>query len=238
VLIRVQERCEGALLQDFLILPVQRAPRYLLLLKAISKVTDDKDPAFAPLQTALDQIGQVASEINGAFAVRDRQRRVVQIHSYFDGDENFLSTFVTPGRGHIFDGALRLRDIIASGPPETLGVWNGGENQQYWLFLFNDWLVITFLPRNSLGMRIQYKSGVHEENLKRAFKIKYARSLIGLTVVGGAPNTTTFSLQEHPRDTALTFIWEAETVEERASWVQAFNAQISASTKNLASLKK
>jgi len=51
-------------IDDFLIQPVQRTPRYRVLLEDITKRTNKKHPDFALLQKALKSVSQLATEVN------------------------------------------------------------------------------------------------------------------------------------------------------------------------------
>lgn len=51
-------------LEDLLITPIQRIPRYVLLLKSILKHTEDSHPDYSELGTAISQLQQVATVIN------------------------------------------------------------------------------------------------------------------------------------------------------------------------------
>lgn len=56
--------CGRQTLQQLLINPVQRLPRYSLLLKEILKVTDESNPDKADLKEAIDKIAEVLTHIN------------------------------------------------------------------------------------------------------------------------------------------------------------------------------
>ena len=56
--------CGRQTLQQLLINPVQRLPRYSLLLKEILRVTDDKNPDKADLKEAIEKIAEVLTHIN------------------------------------------------------------------------------------------------------------------------------------------------------------------------------
>jgi hypothetical protein len=57
-------RCQGLPLESFLILPVQRLPRYLLLLRELIKHTPQTNPDHVKLGAALDKLGKVAAMVN------------------------------------------------------------------------------------------------------------------------------------------------------------------------------
>jgi hypothetical protein len=64
----LQKGCGGLDLRSLLIQPVQRIPRYRLLLSEILKYTTRDDPERPKLQRALDLVMQVAASINDNIA--------------------------------------------------------------------------------------------------------------------------------------------------------------------------
>lgn len=67
-------------LDDLLIKPVQRIPRYLLFIKDLLKHTSTSHPDHAPLQQALDELTGLAERVNDSereMARMDRQRELL-----------------------------------------------------------------------------------------------------------------------------------------------------------------
>ena len=57
-------RCRGNGLESFLILPVQRIPRYKMLFAEVVKLSSNDHADFEDLQNALQQASAVATQIN------------------------------------------------------------------------------------------------------------------------------------------------------------------------------
>mmetsp|Transcript_4210 Transcript_4210/g.7686 ORF Transcript_4210/g.7686 Transcript_4210/m.7686 type:complete len:493 (+) Transcript_4210:228-1706(+) len=55
-----QELCGGLSVSAYLIMPIQRVPRYVLLIKELVKYTDSTHPEYASLQKALKSIQKIA----------------------------------------------------------------------------------------------------------------------------------------------------------------------------------
>ncbi|KAL1924242.1 uncharacterized protein VTP21DRAFT_7277 [Calcarisporiella thermophila] len=66
-------------LQAYLLLPVQRLPRYKLLLEALLKRTPPLHPDYANLQYAYQRLTSIAEEINEMVRDSENRRRVSQI---------------------------------------------------------------------------------------------------------------------------------------------------------------
>jgi len=62
---RVQERCEGLSLESFLIMPVQRLPRYLLLLQELIKRCEDEEKQNKPNESKQTDVAEGDEEKDG-----------------------------------------------------------------------------------------------------------------------------------------------------------------------------
>jgi len=71
--------CKGLSLEDFLIMPVQRIPRYVLLLEQLFGVTPKGHPDKKPLGEALAKVRIVADELNEAKREAESCTRVLTI---------------------------------------------------------------------------------------------------------------------------------------------------------------
>jgi len=83
-------RLKGQSISSLLIKPIQRVPRYMLLLKELSKETPKDHPATPLLDTALEQIGESARQINEALRQHEKLEK-------FFGQEDMLSPSMSEG---------------------------------------------------------------------------------------------------------------------------------------------
>jgi len=83
-------RLKGQSIASLLIMPIQRVPRYMLLLKELSKGTPADHPAQPLLAAALDQIGDSARQINEALRQHEKLEK-------FFGQEDMLSPSMSEG---------------------------------------------------------------------------------------------------------------------------------------------
>lgn len=72
-------RCKGLDLESFLIMPVQRIPRYILLLRDMLKHTEPSHPDYANLQQSIEAMSSVAKEVNDSVARFQRSAKLVSI---------------------------------------------------------------------------------------------------------------------------------------------------------------
>jgi len=78
---------EGILFQSFLVLPIQRPPRYVLLLKDLVKFTPVDHPDFEYLVKSLTTLEEVAFSINQKKAESDSQFQVKFVMSSLTGND-------------------------------------------------------------------------------------------------------------------------------------------------------
>jgi hypothetical protein len=71
------KRLKGQSLQSVLIMPIQRVPRYKLLLAELDKKLPVDDPAKTDLKTALSQISTVCTQINQALRQHEKLEALV-----------------------------------------------------------------------------------------------------------------------------------------------------------------
>lgn len=62
-------------------MPVQRVPRYNLLLQDLVKHTDPSHPDYANLQAALQQMLQIATYINESMKKSDNAKRIASLEA-------------------------------------------------------------------------------------------------------------------------------------------------------------
>uniref|UniRef100_A0A8C6XCU6 Rho guanine nucleotide exchange factor 17 n=1 Tax=Naja naja TaxID=35670 RepID=A0A8C6XCU6_NAJNA len=136
----MRENKEKQALSDLMIKPVQRIPRYELLVKDLLKHTSEEHPDYPFLIEAQKSIKQVAEKINkgmkSAEEVERNARIVQEIESHIEGMEDLQA----PLRRF-----LRQEMVVEVKPV-------GGKKDRS-LFLFTDLLVCTTLKRKSGSLR-------------------------------------------------------------------------------------
>jgi len=134
-------RCQRLGLAGLLIMPVQRIPRYELLLRDYIKHTWRDHQDYAALGTAIQSIQQVNKYINDKKKESDLKHRMEEVQEKLKGNrENLLQTH----RRFIMEGAMKDLD--------------SGEDRHF--FLFNDILMSTSrkkaLLKNTFLYNYQY----------------------------------------------------------------------------------
>eukprot|EP01126_Amoeba_proteus_P029486 TRINITY_DN2908_c0_g1_i7.p1 TRINITY_DN2908_c0_g1~~TRINITY_DN2908_c0_g1_i7.p1 ORF type:complete len:682 (-),score=128.01 TRINITY_DN2908_c0_g1_i7:199-2244(-) len=116
-------------INDLLIMPIQRIPRYSLLLTDLLKHTVEGHKDFTSLKEALDCIHNVAASVNEAVRRRENTVRLDEMQK-----EGFdLSSFIVSTRHLVKDGIVKVKIMKAEDQKPFTEV-------QYWI-LFNDTFV-------------------------------------------------------------------------------------------------
>jgi len=114
-------RCHGLDLGSFLIMPVQRVPRYVLLLDAILKNTPPEHPEHADVVKALADVGAVAKQNNDAMEVSKDFNELMKVQLSFDAVTK-LNLLDDPTRKLLKSGELEKHSR------------RGKQLRQFWLF--------------------------------------------------------------------------------------------------------
>ncbi|KAJ7319655.1 hypothetical protein JRQ81_019166 [Phrynocephalus forsythii] len=136
----MRENKEKQALSDLMIKPVQRIPRYELLVKDLLKHTPEGHPDYPFLKEAQRNIKQVAERINkgmkSAEEVERNARIVQEIESHIEGMEDLQAP---------------LRKFLRQEMVVEMKAVGGKKDRS--LFLFSDLLVCTTLKRKSGSLR-------------------------------------------------------------------------------------
>ncbi|KAF2072417.1 hypothetical protein CYY_006274 [Polysphondylium violaceum] len=114
----------GLDLQSLLIMPVQRIPRYKLLIQSLVSFTPKESSDSALLGTALDTISKVADHINESIRERQNLEKILFIQRRFTGQ---CPPLLAPLRTFIREGSLTK--VCRK------------ENKKRWFILFSDAIV-------------------------------------------------------------------------------------------------
>jgi RhoGEF domain/PH domain len=122
---RNDPECGGLDLMSFLIMPIQRIPRYRLLLQELKKVTSSTDVEHAVLDEALGLIRDIATHVNESKRQAESQSKIIEIQNRIYGE---FDNLLEPGRTLVREGAVMLKKR---------------SSKPMHLFLFNDLVLWT-----------------------------------------------------------------------------------------------
>ncbi|EFA83530.1 pleckstrin domain-containing protein [Heterostelium album PN500] len=148
--------CDCLGLESMLIMPVQRIPRYILLLTELSKVTDKNSSDFAPLQKALEKMKVLASDMNENRREAELLNRMYEIQNTLDGYHD--GDFISPARKLIAEANFQERSV-KNGSPKPRDSVSKSSNVHY--ILCNDILLRT----KQKGKKLQLKEVISVNNI-------------------------------------------------------------------------
>eukprot|EP00808_Paulinella_micropora_P004960 g47273.t1 len=120
----------GALdLMSYMIMPVQRVPRYLLLLKELKERTDPASAEFAEIQEALAKVQVATAMINEGKRQMESMSRLLEVQSRISDLPEDLS-LMAPSRRLLREGPIKEH--------RTAGVLGSIKPHARIFFLFND----------------------------------------------------------------------------------------------------
>lgn len=207
--IAISEFCVETTLQSLLITPVQRIPRYLLLLESLVKATGDNED-IPNLTAAKNAIEDVANHINSSIKLAEARAKVIQIQNRVFRNRVML---VTPHRYFIKEGEMKKAF-------NKHGFWNG-KLKRYKFFLFNDVLIYSSLP-----------SATHQTS-----ELKHMLPILGMriSVLDDDPNMS-HSFQIHNKEKPL--IVKCDNEVEMNEWISAIKSCIEKIEKDAKSLRQ
>ncbi|KAJ3433768.1 faciogenital dysplasia protein [Anaeramoeba flamelloides] len=192
------ERCHRLRIDDFLVSPLQRVPRYKLLLERLVKKTTKNTQEYKCLKNVYDQICSTAHKINEKKRDAENSFRVYEISEKLvtDGSEDI----------NLFQWYRRL---VKEGPLIRVKK-NRKKNQSFMIFLFNDFLLLTKLRKSLTLGRVKYKvKQMHAlSEIRKIRKIKDHPKLMKLM-------TPTYK-----------YIFEAHDKNERSDWIKEIRNSI------------
>ncbi|RUS76727.1 hypothetical protein EGW08_015507, partial [Elysia chlorotica] len=163
----VQELPEsGSLsLQHHMLEPIQRVPRYEMLIKDYMKTLPEDSPDMSDTQAALDLVTKAATHSNWAIKKIELFRKLLDIYQTLKG---VSLDFISP-----------TREFVTQGPVTKIAA-RSGEKMPRQLFLFNDLILVcsqynallgTFNVRSQLEMdSIEIKPG-NNMNIANTFRV-------------------------------------------------------------------
>lgn len=233
---RLQEKCESLSLESFLIMPVQRLPRYLLLLTELLKRAETPEStapaspnskngesvgvdaqAIADMRAAKEKIGHIANAINQSLHAKENHLKVLAIQGQFEKDSRYQE-FAMPTRYLIRDGPLKKR--YSSGSRHL------ASSTVYHFFLFNDILIYAEASKNVLG--------------KQRFKLKHIVPLAGMTAEAKNTNGKNKDIAVtvgSGSTSGKTFDLSCADSADRDSWLAAIQSAIDRLREDSAALK-
>lgn len=129
-------------LNSYLIMPVQRIPRYVLLLQDMLKSTDASDEDHEKLTEALERVKELADYINANKSNADAIKELMDLTGRIVNLPK--ETLVEPRRSFVKEGTMKVKT-------------GKKDNEKLYIFLFSDCLMYT----KPSGKKYKYKGAIN-----------------------------------------------------------------------------
>ncbi|KYQ90529.1 pleckstrin (PH) domain-containing protein [Tieghemostelium lacteum] len=221
----------GLDLSSFLIMPIQRLPRYVLLLQDLMKHTQETHTDYNDLTLALKKMKEVAEYVNEKKREAENLNQVLMIQNSLSGK---FKNLAEPHRRYVHKGALFHHDKV------------------YLYFLFNDLLVKT---ENKSITKLRESTRLSRGTLtipKDEGKSKFLDSfkLENVSLLDPHPEKNSFELinvscsswenetspTNHPQTITVTF--DTMSLDEKMNWMSEIDDCIHQLLENLKSKKR
>ena len=143
---RVKNRLQSPFnIFSFLIMPVQRIPRYILLFEQLLNATESTHPDFDDISLAVEKAREIASHINENVTKEEHRQKIIEIEKRFVLSKIYkhigLSrSLVQPHRRYITEGPMLLENTMTT--------------VKYYCYLFNDVFVTTRVLSTSTSLKL------------------------------------------------------------------------------------
>ncbi|XP_016303169.1 FYVE, RhoGEF and PH domain-containing protein 4-like isoform X1 [Sinocyclocheilus anshuiensis] len=148
--IQSQEVCGNLTLQHHMLEPVQRVPRYEMLLKDYLKKLPEDDPDCSQAKKSLNIISMAATHSNMAIRKMENLKKLMEIYEMLGGEEDIVNP---------------SNELIKEGQILKLAARNTSSMERY-LFLFNNMLLYCVPKFSLVGQRFTVRTRVGIEGMK------------------------------------------------------------------------
>jgi hypothetical protein len=121
-------------LTSFLILPIQRVPRYILLLEQLVHFTESSHPDYADLVRCVLEVKKTTDHLNDELKKLEVQKKVLEIQNQLIGRSSQLSPLIHPARHFKAQANLLTPNMMIA--------------DHRVVFLFSDLLLIAKIPKS------------------------------------------------------------------------------------------
>eukprot|EP01103_Thecamoeba_quadrilineata_P018688 TRINITY_DN724_c0_g2_i2.p1 TRINITY_DN724_c0_g2~~TRINITY_DN724_c0_g2_i2.p1 ORF type:complete len:245 (-),score=50.94 TRINITY_DN724_c0_g2_i2:742-1476(-) len=150
--------CHDQPIRSILVMPIQRVPRYLLLLKELVKVTDPSHPDFDGLQSVDSKLQEIATLINDRKRDWERYSNLVRIQKLIIPK---LTDLISPVRRLVWEGDIKMfklqRQSHGSDDVNLKTIFGRALQKDRRLLLFNDQLMICKQQKEIYKLSIRAK---------------------------------------------------------------------------------
>uniref|UniRef100_A0A4W4E548 FYVE, RhoGEF and PH domain containing 1 n=1 Tax=Electrophorus electricus TaxID=8005 RepID=A0A4W4E548_ELEEL len=160
--IQKQEMCGNLTLQHHMLEPVQRIPRYELLLKDyLHRLPEDADDS-KDAQKSLELIATAAEHSNAAIRKMERMRKLLKVYELLGGEEDIVNP---------------TNELIKEGHILKLSAKNGTSQDRY-LILFNDRLLYCVPKLRLIGQKFGVRARIDVDGMEVSSSMNVPRTFL------------------------------------------------------------
>ncbi|KAF2072068.1 hypothetical protein CYY_006610 [Polysphondylium violaceum] len=200
-------------LEDYLIRPVQRIPRYSLLLKDMISHTWKSHPDYAQLEEAFQKMNSVAEYMNEKKKEAENMMKLAEIQEKLDGESSAVL-------------AKSFRKFVKEG--DFVEVLTKGKKAPIVIYLFNDSLAIT-RPTKSSGSSFFSKQKTIRLQFEQIFLL-HQLTMKEYESVCGVANSLKLQSKKDSQISIVVATHDRDTLDE---WIKAINAEKAEDEKNV-----
>uniref|UniRef100_A0A8D2KYK5 FYVE, RhoGEF and PH domain containing 3 n=1 Tax=Varanus komodoensis TaxID=61221 RepID=A0A8D2KYK5_VARKO len=157
--IQKQEICGNLTLQHHMLEPVQRIPRYELLLKDYLKKLPGESPDRKDAEKSLELISTAANHSNAAIRKMEKMHKLLEVYERLGGEEDIVNP---------------ANELIKEGHIQKLSAKNGTAQDRY-LFLFNSMILYCVPKLRLMGQKFSVREKIDiaglQQNAAHTFSI-------------------------------------------------------------------
>ncbi|XP_062891102.1 intersectin-2b isoform X2 [Mobula hypostoma] len=205
-------RCKGMPLSSFLLKPMQRITRYPLIIKNILENTPEVHADHSHLKLALDRAEELCSQVNEGVREKENSDRLEWIQSHVQCDG--LAEHVT---FNSITNCLGPRKLLHSGK-----LYKTKSNKELYGFLFNDFLLLTYIVKQSFissGSEKLFSSKCNSQ-----FKMYKTPIFLNEVLVKLPTDPSSDDPVFHISHIDRVYTLRVESLNERTAWVQKIKA--------------
>ncbi|XP_054983495.1 LOW QUALITY PROTEIN: FYVE, RhoGEF and PH domain-containing protein 3 [Sorex araneus] len=203
--IQKQEVCGSLTLQHHMLEPVQRVPRYELLLKDYLKRLPADAPDRKDAERSLELISTAANHSNAAIRKMEKMHKLLEVYERLGGEEDIVNP---------------ANELIKEGPIQKLSAKNGTTQDRH-LFLFNSMILYCVPKLRLMGQKFSVREKMDISDLQVQDVAK--RSAAHTFVITGKKRS--LELQSRTEEEKKDWIQVIEaTIEKHKQNSQSFKA--------------
>ncbi|XP_032491824.1 FYVE, RhoGEF and PH domain-containing protein 3 isoform X3 [Phocoena sinus] len=148
--IQKQEMCGNLTLQHHMLEPVQRVPRYELLLKDYLKRLPEDAPDWKDAERSLELISTAANHSNAAIRKMEKMHKLLEVYERLGGEEDIVNP---------------ANELIKEGHIQKLSAKNGTTQDRH-LFLFNSMILYCVPKLRLMGQKFSVREKMDISDLQ------------------------------------------------------------------------